>query len=305
MRLQLGGWSIIKSSTPKPGDSALFLLLCQCPPTSTVEIRKGSVFGESSDLGVDNQMNHQFNTEHAILFGLPEAIFINNFHFWLRQNAANERNIRNGKPWTYNTHKAYCKQFPYMSENQIRRVLESLVSQGILEKAKFNDNKYDHTLWYSFTDEFLGQNPLLDMAKKPDRAGLKPESHTDKKTDKETNTPRAAKPRSPSSKKTLQVYLEECKAQEVKPIPDGHASKRYAEAAGIPREMLAIMWLWFKEHYTTGNNAKKTYTDWAAHFSTAVKGNWGKLWYVSRENGEVLWTSEGLVFKNYIEAQEG
>lgn len=142
------------------------------------------MFGESSDLGVDNKMNHQFNTEHAILFGLPEAIFINNFHFWLRQNAANERNIRNGKPWTYNTHKAYCKQFPYMSENQIRRVLESLVSQGILEKAKFNDNKYDHTLWYSFTDEFLSQNPLLDMAEKPDRKGIKPASHTDKETDK-------------------------------------------------------------------------------------------------------------------------
>lgn len=128
-------------------------------------------------------MNHQFDVDHAILFGLQEAIFINNFHFWLRQNAANERNIRNDKPWTYNTHKAYCKQFPYMSENQIRRVLESLVSQGILEKAKFNDNKYDHTLWYSFTDEFLLQNPLFDPAKKPDRGGLKPASHTDKKTD--------------------------------------------------------------------------------------------------------------------------
>lgn len=128
-------------------------------------------------------MNHQFDIDHAILFGLQEAIFINNFHFWLRQNAANERNIRNDKPWTYNTHKAYCKQFPYMTENQIRRVLESLVSQGILEKAKFNDNKYDHTLWYSFTDEFLSQNPLFDAAKKPDRTDLKPASHTDKKTD--------------------------------------------------------------------------------------------------------------------------
>lgn len=128
-------------------------------------------------------MNHQFDIDHAILFGLQEAIFINNFHFWLRQNAANERNIRNDKPWTYNTHKAYCKQFPYMTENQIRRVLESLVSHGILEKAKFNDNKYDHTLWYSFTDEFLSQNPLFDMAKKPDRNVLNHESHTDKNTD--------------------------------------------------------------------------------------------------------------------------
>lgn len=128
-------------------------------------------------------MNHQFDVEHAILFGLQEAIFINNFYFWLRQNAANERNIHNNKPWTYNTHKAYCKQFPYMTENQIRRVLESLVDKGILEKAKFNENKYDHTLWYSFTDEFLLQNPLFDPAKKPDRNGLKPASHTDKKTD--------------------------------------------------------------------------------------------------------------------------
>lgn len=132
-------------------------------------------------------MEHHFNIEHAILFGVTEAIFINNFRFWLRQNAANERNIRDGKPWTYNTHKAYIKQFPYMSENQIRRTLESLVNQGILQKAKFNDNKYDHTLWYSFTDEFLSQNPLFDMAEKPERKGLKPASHTDKKTDEETD----------------------------------------------------------------------------------------------------------------------
>lgn len=128
-------------------------------------------------------MNHSFDIDHAVLFGLQEAIFISNFQFWLRQNAANERNIRDGKPWTYNTHKAYVRQFPYMSEHQIRRVLESLVSQGILEKAKYNDNKYDHTLWYSFTDDFLAQNPLFDPAKKPDRKGSKPESHTDIKTD--------------------------------------------------------------------------------------------------------------------------
>lgn len=128
-------------------------------------------------------MNHQLNIDHAVLFGLQEAIFINNFHFWLKQNAANERNIRNDKPWTYNTHKAYVKQFPYMSENQIRRVLESLVGFGVLEKAKFNDNKYDHTLWYSFTDEYLESNPLFDSANLPDRKGKKPDSHTDKKTD--------------------------------------------------------------------------------------------------------------------------
>ena len=133
-------------------------------------------------------MNHQFNIDHAVLFGMAEAIFINNFQFWLRQNAANERNIRDGKPWTYNTHKAYVKQFPYMSENQIRRVLESLVTQGILEKAKFNDNKYDHTLWYSFTDEFLASNPLFDLADLPDRTGLKPASHTDKETDKSSSS---------------------------------------------------------------------------------------------------------------------
>ena len=133
-------------------------------------------------------MNHQFDIDHAILFGLQEAIFINNFQFWLRQNAANERNIRNDTPWTYNTHKAYCKQFPYMTENQIRRVLESLVNHGILEKAKFNDNKYDHTLWYSFTDEFLSQNPLFDVAEKPDRKELNPASHTDEETDKKSSS---------------------------------------------------------------------------------------------------------------------
>lgn len=128
-------------------------------------------------------MNHQFSIKHAVLYGVAESIFISNFQFWLRQNEANERNLREGKPWTYNTHKAFVKQFPYMTENQIRRTLESLVKAGVLEKAKFSENKYDHTLWYSFSDEFLSENPLIDLAKKPDRTGEKHGSHTDNKTD--------------------------------------------------------------------------------------------------------------------------
>lgn len=243
-------------------------------------------------------MNHQFDVEHAILFGLQEAIFINNFQFWLRQNAANERNIRNDKPWTYNTHKAYCKQFPYMTENQIRRVLESLVSKGILEKAKFNDNKYDQTLWYSFTDEFLSQNPLFDSANLPDRSGKKPASHTDKKTDKyQESADKAAT----SRVKVLQTYLDECKEAGVKPIPDDHYIRTYAEDAGITADMMGLCWRRFVEEHTTGARKLKKYKDWTQTFANCVKDNWFKFWYV--KDGEVVMTSQCELFKAAFDAK--
>lgn len=243
-------------------------------------------------------MNHQFDVEHAIIFGLQEAVFINNFQFWLRQNAANERNIRNDKPWTYNTHKAYCKQFPYMSEHQIRRVLDALVDKGVLEKAKFNDNKYDHTLWYSFTDEFLSQNPLFDLAKNPDRQGTKPASHTDKKTDEYTDTP--SRKRS-SSGVTLSAYVQECEEKGEKPISDEHYIRTYATDSGITGEMLGLCWHRFVEEHTIGARKTKKQKDWPQTFANAVKDNWYRFWYV--KDGEVLKTSQCELFKAAFDAK--
>lgn len=110
-------------------------------------------------------MTHCFDTQHAVLYGIEEAIFINHFQFWVAKNKANERHQKDGKTWTYNTIKAFSELFPYFTEKQARRVLESLRSKGVLITGHFN-NGYDRTLWYAFADEAKFLEGQMDLPKR-------------------------------------------------------------------------------------------------------------------------------------------
>ena len=47
-------------------------------------------------------MNHSFDIEHARLYGIPEAIFINHFQFWIVKNRANGTHQHDA--WTLRVH---------------------------------------------------------------------------------------------------------------------------------------------------------------------------------------------------------
>ena len=98
---------------------------------------------------------HSFNIEIAEQYGIEKAIIIKNFDYWLSHNKSNGKNEYEGKYWTYNSVTALKKYFPYMSEGSIRYHIDKLVEIGILEKSNHNKMKYDRTLWYTFTDEFV------------------------------------------------------------------------------------------------------------------------------------------------------
>lgn len=101
---------------------------------------------------------------------------------------------------------------------------------------------------------------------------------------------------------TLTTYLETCKAANAKPIPDGHSLRTWAAEAGITAEMLQIAWVQFRERYTEGEKYKgKRYRDWPAHFATAIKANWFKLWFSG--DGGMQWTSNGLTHKTVLDAR--
>lgn len=112
-------------------------------------------------------MTHQFKLALAKIYGIEEAILINNFHYWIKENEANDRNFFDGRYWTYNSQKGYAKWFPYMNEGRIKRTINSLVEKGILMKGNYNANQYDRTNWYAFTDEGLAlvKNYYIDEPK--------------------------------------------------------------------------------------------------------------------------------------------
>ena len=115
-------------------------------------------------------MNHSFDIEHARLYGLPEAVIIHNFAFWITQNRANGTNQRAGHTWTYNSIPALELIFPYLTYKQIRRATDSLVKMHlVLITGYYNALPGDRTTWYAFADEakFL---PIDHLPKKADGA---------------------------------------------------------------------------------------------------------------------------------------
>ena len=98
-------------------------------------------------------MTHHFEVELAKQLGIEEAILIDKFVGWIQYNRANNKNYFDGRTWTFNSAKAYADIFPYMTESKIKRVVARLVELGIMVKGNYNENQYDRTNWYAFTDE--------------------------------------------------------------------------------------------------------------------------------------------------------
>lgn len=98
-------------------------------------------------------MEHRFQVELAMIYGIEEAVLIENFVHWIQKNKANNKHYHDGRYWTYNSAKAFSEQFPYMNESKVKRVLTRLVDMGVLLKGNFNENQYDRTCWYAFTDD--------------------------------------------------------------------------------------------------------------------------------------------------------
>lgn len=100
-------------------------------------------------------MQHHFSVEVAVEYGINSAIMLEHFYYWQKQNEVNEQNYINGRYWTYNSVKAFQKWYPYLTLKQIRTAIQKLLDCGLLEGADLSTNPYDHTKWYSLTEEGL------------------------------------------------------------------------------------------------------------------------------------------------------
>ncbi len=88
-------------------------------------------------------------------------------------------------------------------------------------------------------------------------------------------------PNKPSKRKGKTTFgeWEAAQADDADLIPPDHFAFKWAKDAGIPDDFVALAWEAFRERYTTGDAAKKTYGDWLAVFAKAITENWLKLWF--------------------------
>ena len=164
---------------------------------------------------------------------------LNNLRYWIAHNKANLVNEHDGKTWTYNSVKAFETLFPYLSANQIRRCLESLVAQGVLVRGNYNSSPYDKTTWFAFSSVEIEQ---IDLANLPKGTGEKAQSETDLKTKLKTTTTTTGKTMIPEN------------------FEPNETAVQLANETGVS---IADQLPAFKDHHTA-NGA--TFADWQAAF---------------------------------------
>jgi hypothetical protein len=106
-------------------------------------------------------MEHAFNVNVAKDFDISVATFLQNMKFWTLNNLANNKNMREGLCWTYNTIEALCELFPYFSRHQLEHLIEKCEGFGLLVSGNFNATKYDRTKWYALTPKAYDYYPEL------------------------------------------------------------------------------------------------------------------------------------------------
>lgn len=96
-----------------------------------------------------------FDSSLAVFYGVNEAIVINAL-MWIEQGASihdDEECFRDGRYWYRSSNESFARLFPFWSDDQVRRILNSLVHKGAVIRGNFNEHPMDHTCWYTLAPE--------------------------------------------------------------------------------------------------------------------------------------------------------
>lgn len=135
------------------------------------------------------------------------------------------------------------------------------------------------------------ESPVTPTDVTRDSAGVTPESSTDNRIPEPIEIP-PIPPKGGKPAIGLKAWLDAVKAAGKAPIPDDDPVFAYAGEVGIPPEFLRLAWLEFRHRYTQPE--AKRYRDWRGVFRKAVRGNWGKLWWLDPSCGQYALTTVGM-----------
>lgn len=135
-------------------------------------------------------LTHCFSVEHALNYGVNEAILIHHIQFWIEHNRTFKRNFHDERTWMYQSQKEMAALYPYWTEDVIRKILKKLVDDGVLIKGNYNKTPFDRTIWYAFAFEeifLIRKNDGMEPESLPNQFGKTTEPIPDTKTDTESN----------------------------------------------------------------------------------------------------------------------
>jgi len=123
-------------------------------------------------------MYHRFNVEVATRYGVPCALVLGHIDYLVEKARADGEKKRNGKYWASKSVKKIAQLYPYYTENTIRRAIERLRQEKLIETGHFPTNECPSTLWYTLTKK--GKSMLQkggdDLAILPNQNGTSAET---------------------------------------------------------------------------------------------------------------------------------
>ena len=193
-------------------------------------------------------------------------------------------------------------------EGASARIIQALTDRGLLDGSRIeawerrqpkrereNDNSTGRVReMRARRAEDQGSLPL----ETPCNATKHQETPREEKSREDINTPIPPKGGGPSRKKesrTFDEFMTECKELNIMPIPDDDPILHYADDSQIPNDFLVLQWRVFKENYS---KKPKRYKDWREVYRKSVRGNWFKIWYFDKSNGQCCLATAGVQAKN-------
>ena len=105
-----------------------------------------------------------FKTEYAEEYGIEAAILIQGIQLGLALNRYKETHNHFGRVWMYNSVAEWQRTYPFMSESTIKRALQKLRDDKIIEVMQLDKNPMNKTNWYTLTNR-LGQfEPMEEVS---------------------------------------------------------------------------------------------------------------------------------------------
>jgi hypothetical protein len=106
------------------------------------------------------------NVELATRLGMSAAICAQCLWDGIQGDFGAEVEQSKGNYWIRMGHRQLSVLIPYLTPHMAKSALKRLVKAGIVRTFNFNENPFDHTYWYAFTD--YGSQLMLTSADEED-----------------------------------------------------------------------------------------------------------------------------------------
>ena len=95
----------------------------------------------------------KFRKNVAMKFGIPAAVVAEYlWYLYLNEACSDREHLHHGSYWCRCSQMSMVSEFPFMTRHMVEGAVAVLKKKGLIRSGCFNEDRFDHTNWYTFTD---------------------------------------------------------------------------------------------------------------------------------------------------------